>query len=495
MTIERENIETKEVKKRPNLDAVQIYKDWGLVKNETEMLRETTEVNPLASNFLWQDLGESRLLFSDFSSWLNNHSNLVSAPRTGHIGGTWEAIIAGGGGNVAFNRGVLELGLGYPLLFDINMTPDEKSSKGDVLYYPGTILDGSSSVIEMEKYVFRDGKFRPSDVKNLYTPFISTTINGSVVAINQVHRARLEYLPNKKYVSDVLWNNWSRVESYLRIIIDRALLEDTASGRTSVVQKAIDKWISADGIVSDAYFQVNQNGINRNGKSYKWDEFINLVKLNVYISSHPEAMPDAITGVNDGVPQISKEFLILTMALLDTDFTQGTKCQGNINPHFHWGGFQMAGLGKDRGYFHKSVATIRNLMRMITVGSTERPQPIAYTLLPAGIFLLLPHLSNRGEITAINELLMSISNEPEGKINKDKTLNHVRKSVDEWMSNGQHQKLSTEFISRFSKNSHPMMNIPRDATLTVPETFNGLSLQQLLITAGFLKQALGEYQI
>ena len=350
MSIEYLSERKSNVSRVESLDAAKIHPQLGLAKNEQEILYEAR------TGFVSKDMGESRMLFESFYSWMRKHSDSVMAPRTGHIGGTWEAIMLGGGGPVAFNRGVLELGLGYPLLFDTNMTPDIKTGRGDNLYYPGTVLGNNGQLVELEQFTLQNGKFLPPTRPDIYSPFVATKINGVPTAINYIHRSRLKNLTGRTYVSDVLWRNWGQVETYLRIIFKRALLGETPYESTVHVQKAVDRWVGADGVVSDARFFITERGLERNNKCYDWDEFVDLIKLNVYISSHPETMPDLIEKVKDGIPLMSKEFLILCLALLDTDFVSGAKSQGKINPHFHWGGFQMAGLGKDRGYFQNSVA-------------------------------------------------------------------------------------------------------------------------------------------
>lgn len=481
MTIENKNQEL-ELKVNRRLDAAEVYVELGLAKSEKEVL-EATNV------FSWKDVGESKIPFEHFYSWITNHRDYVFAPRTGHIGGSWEAIAQGGGGSVAFNRGVTELGLGYPLLFDTNMTPG--GGMGDNLYYPGAVLE-KGQIIDLPKYVLRNGRFHAVQGEALYSPFVVANTREGLMAINQIHRLRLRNLQNAIYSSDVLYENWDHLEYNIRNVIQRALLDSDPFQRKKTLSKVFDRWVDVSGVVTKSNFSVGDNGVTENGKYYSWDDLLAGLKINLYIASHPEKFVELARSLPAKMPLMGKEFLMLTFALLDTDFTQGIKSQGKINPHFHWGGLQMAGVGRDRGYFQSAVSDLKLLMAHITKGSRETVLPIAYTLMPAGIFQLLPHRNKKTEVAAVNSFLEKISKEPQDKPSKNKSLDYAGRVVDDFLIRGLHKDLSPAFLSRFSQNSHPMENIPDDPALVLPETFYKLNLSQLSIAAGVFKSKISE---
>ncbi len=470
------------IKISERLDGAEVYVELGLAKSEKEVLDATRE-------FSWKDVGESKVSFEHFYSWLINHRDYVSAPRTGHIGGSWEALMEGGGGGVAFNRGVIELGLGYPLMFDANMIPG--GGFGDNLYYPGTILE-KGKIKDLPKYVLRNGKFSAAQNEALYSPFVVTNTPEGLTAINHLHRRRLENLPGVTYSSDVLLANWEKVESLAQAVIERALLDSDQGQRRKILSKVFDRWVGVDGVVFKTSFNVSDNGVTENGQFFSWENLLGSLKANFYITSNPQKFVELARSLPPKLPIMGKEFLMLTFAILDTDFTQGTKSKGKINPHFHWGGLQMAGVGRDRGYFQSTVSDLKLLMSLISKGSRSEILPVAYTLMPAGIFQLLPHKNNKTEVSAVNEFLSEVAKEPLDKPSKNKSLDYVGRVTDDFIARGKHKDISKAFLSRFSKTAHPMENIPDDPALVLPESFYKLNLSQLSIAAGVFKSKLSE---
>ena len=185
-----------------NLDALDIFPRLGLAKHEHQLRQEL-----VFDSLTWRDLGESQITYGELSTFLRNNSHKIMPPRTGHLGGTWEAIMNGGGGELSFNRAVIELGLGYPLLFDLNMLPCENGDCGDNLYFPGYILE-QGKVRELTSYSYSDGQFSETKHRPLYAPFVATQSDGQLMSINQIHRARLRNLPNVAYLSDKIVSNW-----------------------------------------------------------------------------------------------------------------------------------------------------------------------------------------------------------------------------------------------------------------------------------------------
>lgn len=486
-----ENQKHIEVHKPVSVSAEEIYPSLGLAKSSKEVIQAANQ------GFEWKHLGNSNIKFSTLYNWLQNFKNHINAPRSAHLGGAWEAIAKGGGGQVMFNRGVLELGIGYPFLLDINVTPNGNPKESDMLYYPGSILDKDNRLKHLTLYTFQSGEFKKAQKQGVYSPFAVTRVEDKFYAINQIHKIRSSQLEGVKYVSKVFVESWERVYSFLAAYTSRVLLEDSPQERQKLFSRIINRWVTQQGSISSARFTVENPGIKYEGKFYKWQNFFNLLKESFLMAAYPEQLTERLPAITDGVPGLSKEMLILTMAFLDVDFTPSTKTKGNVNPHFHWGGFQMAGLGTSNGYFKDSTNTLRTISRLIQIGFEKNPElnttgfeykPIAYTLMPASIFLLLPHQNNKKELEAVSTLLQEVQKMPyKIKSQKGDSQNFIREVVNSWTIRN-YNNLSAPFLSRFAENTDSLVIFPEDPSLSVPDDFYELGLQELTILTGILKQ-------
>jgi hypothetical protein len=483
--IDRDQIHTN------GLDALSLLPKLDLAKSSQEVSQA------LRTGFIWLHLAEKRVPVGTIHRWLQENAHLVNPPRTAHIGGVQEAIMAGGGGSVAFNRLVYETGTGHPLLFDMNQTPGN-DGQGDTLYYPGTILDKDGSIQKLDILVSRGGKFVPANGETIFTPFAATRVNGELVGVNHVHRERI-HLPNVNYISDVLLDRWSDYEIILKGIFSHVLLFDGPGDRQKALTAAFNRWVNPNGSIRKAKsMRADNEGVTYQGRAYTWDEFLALHKKMLTIAAQPWELKHLIKELPDGAPLASNQMLIAALALLDTDFTEGTKCQGKVNPHFHWGGFLMAGMGEDSGYFKGSANAVGRITKSVNIGlrdnghSGELFMPIAYVLMPAAIYLLVPHAAQRAEVAAVNDLLQQVQAEPQtSKPQKKKTIRHIRQLMKSWLAQ-HHEHLSRAFLSRFANNVHPMSIIPEDSTLIIPDAFFELTFQQLALTAGFLKEEINK---
>jgi len=420
---------------------------------------------------------------------LIKYSKLLNPPRSGHLGGTWERIVKGGGGPLVLNQAIRQEGLGYPLIFDLNQTPTGNLELGDNLYFPGTVFNNGTDPTHLQLFTINNepvGRETPS-----FTPLmLAKDLNGNIKPLSLIHRQRMEDigLSDAVCLSDIVVQRQDEVEGIFRTLFKQIEKEDPFD-RNPFLKLIVDRVVSPDGVVRDSPLVWMRDGYHIGKVVYKDTEalvdaimraFLIAAEPNIHL--HPD-LPE--------IPLISKEMIAVLMAVLDTDFYSGNSSLRPINPHFHWGAFKMAGAPpKCPGYFDKSVGNIREIMSILRAGNPDIP-PVYYVLLPGAIFTLWPSADDNSGQEAMAQLIEMVHRRTDDKQGKpDKIISGVMTAVDEWF-NSVGESLPYYLVDRFSKLSTPVgAKLPPSSQLVMPFGFDTLTFRQASVTVGALIEKL-----
>lgn len=411
-------------------------------------------------------------------------SEVVNPPRSGHMGGTWTRIAQGGGGSVCLNQVIRQEGLGYPLILDTNQTPSADQQRGDTLYYPGTIF-GENGNIELPLYTIDGIPVDRSEPR--WTPLVMTEDCGELVPLTTLHRKDMTAsgITDARFLSDVMIERESDVRTIFDQLLSRAEMEDNHAIQAQLLGLIANRAITRDGLVVNRKLLYGRDGYRINGLSLTKQELIDNLLLPFIIASDPTLIKSIkITEM----PYISKEMLIVLMAVLNTDFYNGKESMTPLNPHIHWGAFQMAGAPPMHdGYFSGSVPGVKTLMQVIRADLSESVPPVYYVLLPAAPFTLWPSADDPQGQEIMSQLIAQVHQETDHLKNKpDPTRDGVKRSVSRWIEDATTQ-LPDYMISRFSSYDSPKTKaLPPSPKMVKPVGFDDLTFRQASMLVGTL---------
>ncbi len=441
-------------------------------------------------NFEWVNLASGDVPIGPVLEAIKT-SDTLNPPRTGHMGGVWQTIVQGGGAELMLNEAVRQQEVGYPLIFDFNEIPSADGRSGDTLYHPASIKT-KSGWVDLDLY---DAQGNPLDRSYpIYAPYAFTKVKGSLVPISAIHKTEMKGMGSDiAFISEVFVKNAPRVRTLLNGLLSTASYGDDdpreQESQAKILKLIVDRSVNKDGRVRDTQLKRSRGKFTLAGTEYSQEQLVDMIMLSLEIADNPNIFRDRYFEIPEHMPRISKELLAATMAVLDVDFTDGTQSLTPINPHFHWGAFQMAGAPPlQEGYFSSSAGGIAHLITMMRLTDKTIP-PVYYVLMPASIFTLLPSSCYPKDVTAVAELFQLIHERSDSYKGKPSNqMKAIQDVVQDWYSRNQ-TILSDSFKSRFSPYDSTRTNyIPYSPELTTPEGFDTLTFRQATIAVGYLKQ-------
>lgn len=410
-------------------------------------------------------------------------SDLVNPPRTGHMGGLWRRIVRGGGGPLVLNQIIRQEKFGYPLIFDQNQIPTIDDNQGDTLYYPGTVFRDDEE-FTLALYTI-DGN--PVDRRQpLYAPLMMVDIEDQHVSLPAFHQEEIKKLmPEAVFLSQRITEQEDWVRELLNQMLNQAEKEDDFATKSQLLRLVADRVILPDGRVLNCPLSHRGGAYYLNGQNYSREEIINRLMIPFLYTADPDKyrlyLPDQML-------RISKEMLIILMAVLNTDFYSGKQSLFPVNPHLHWGAFQMAGAPpKKDGYFSGSVNGLRILMSVIRAEMESLIPPVYYILMPASIFTLWPSAADQVGQEMMAELIEMVHKESDSYKGKpNKILEAIEKVVTDWYDMRK-EGLPDYLRARFSSydDSRTKAMPPSDQFIK-PEGFDDLTFRQASIMVGSL---------
>lgn len=471
------------------LNPVELLEGMGILGE-----RRLRELERGSIKFWWVNLATTNVPIGPVLKGIANLKDL-NPPRTAHLGGgVWERIAQGGGGSVAFNNVVFQEGAGYPLIFDLNQTPSWDRKGGDTLYFPGTVINDAGEAVELPLFTVSG---EPVDRREPRFAFLLLAQNpvGEVKPLTQIHRESMEELGiNVRTVSDFIVEHHETVTEYLTALLQQTDPDERYLFLRQIVNRTITgggKEMRGGGQPIPLRWNPWRKRYVIGNIEYPTEEQVVEQILRTYkIASNPseylreEEIPDAL-------PILSKEALIVLIALLRADQNLTQPPMQPFYPHFHWGGFQMAGAPpKIDGYFRGSVNNIRSILSTMRAARLDIP-PLFYVLLPAAPFNLWPSGEDWVTQEAMAQLIARVHEKTDGLArNPNKLIAGVEEVVNEWVSTTE-KTLPYYFISRFSPYDTTMTGaLPPSPGMVMPEGFDSLTFQQASLIVGCLTELL-----
>lgn len=482
----------------------------GQIVREFHISQFEQETKEHGSQFWIENLGQRHIPIGQLEKVLRSLYPSVQPLRTGHNGGGLELMAQGIGEGVAFNLPIFESGLGRPLIVDMTKTPNRhlvgeqhNKTEGDFLYFPGSILD-NDIFIHLELFTFNGKKFMPFDRSDsLFSPFLFVKNGGEMMPLQQVHRKRnnnLGLAQEMNYMSDYLIAAWNKVSNVTRIIVENII----ATNDPSLLSLLIDKSITIDGKVHTPILNIEDGKINFNGKLITQEDLLTqLLTLTEVIAGH-KSLDDLQKMFGNEYLYFNSDFFIFLVAILNADMPNGNGSKSFFDPHFHWGGMQMAGAPPYiKGYvddgIKKNMQTLMNLVKDQEIPEVGKIKSSYLLLMPAPIYLLYPDESDSLQTEAINNLVQQVI-ERCGNLRTKSTQKHqdmVEVVVQDWL--GDHSyNLSKAFVSRFNNTTESTgpnylkslaglkKTFPSSRKQIKPEAFDLLTTKEAILIAGYL---------
>ncbi len=411
-------------------------------------------------------------------------SGVANPPRSGHLGGTWSRIAQGAGGSVSLNQVVRQEGVGYPLILDINQTPTTDGKSGDTLYYPGSIFTPEGET-DLPFYTVDGQAVDRSQPR--WTPLVMTPVDGELVPLTTVHRQDMQSngVTDAKFVSDVMVERETDVRMMFDQMLSRAEMEDDLGAQQHLLTLISNRAVTRDGLVEDRRLMLGRDGYRVGGKTFSRNELVDQLLLPFQVASNPEILKTAdITEM----PHVSKEMLIVLMAALNTDFYNGRESMTPVNPHLHWGAFQMAGAPPMQdGYFSGSASGVKTLMQVLRADLADQIPPVYYVLMPAAPFTLWASEGDPAGQEMMAHLVSRVHEETDHLKGKpDPMKQGVARAVSGWMDD-MGAELPPYLRSRFSSYDTPRTKAsPPTPAMVKPPGYDELTFRQASMLVGTL---------
>jgi hypothetical protein len=419
--------------------------------------------------------------------------------RTSHLGGTWDTISQGGGGEVAFNNNVIRDGVAKPLIFDLNQTPTADRRSGDPLYNPGSVVH-NGRMVDLPLYTWNGHEFvQRGRNEALYTPLTLTRINGQLVPLTSLHRGRIkdEVGQNTQFLSTELAANTPLVRSVLTGLLTRSQRAATEfhefNEATKILGLVSDRTVSLDGIVHRGNVTITRDGKFKIGdKTFSnAADVAELLMIGTNLAAHPQGL-NRLQELPHHLPIYSKEMLLALMAITQSDYRQKHSVPPNQpHLHYHMGGLQMAGAPpKISGYFDGSASGVNNLLHFMRVDNADIVPQTLYLLFPAAPHLLLPNRREGADQAAMAQLIAHVNRKTNNDAVRGKpnlVVQQAENAVREWYAQGGADRVSAAWRSRFSQHDNPATApLPISPEVIVPDDFNKLTFRAASATVAEL---------
>lgn len=419
------------------------------------------------------------------------HSLPFLPPRSGHLG-NWQEIAAGRAGALDYNSIICkEERVGFPLIYDFNMTENADLTEGDGIYLPGSVVSAGQRKI-LPLYTWKDGAFHLTPRHQSYlSPFVLTEKEGGLIPLITFHRQQFSRLPGYHFQSQaqIILSHEPLFRDILNVLINEALRTPyPARALNLTIDRLVDisgKSVRAEWTISGQSFRSGAHQFAE-GKS-----LIEAVILPLRAAAAPHLFMDNPSFFDQPMALCSLPLISLMLALMKPSFSIA---RGESHPlfnfHMHWGAIGMAGYPpKKHGHFSSHVRYSRPLYQTVIRHFPNIP-PVFFALLPAAIYLLWPHEHYAADQELIEDLLHQIAQETNGMIAKPNLLiAKINRIAGDWLE--RHiRNLSPYFLNRFSAQRsvfNPIALPPIGRSLK-PNGFEELTLTQLSMLVGALME-------
>ncbi len=482
-----------------DINAADIMCEMGFVKpkNKNNFFIKYKQ----GSTFEWANMATWDIPIGHTLSVLKN-SPVITSPKTAHMGGVWHKAVSCKAGVKTSNKVVFQEKYGYPLILDNNQTPEQTLSRGDSLFWPGSIVRGEE-IIDLPLYTWDGKTFAIRErMTPLFVPFIMTKIAGEFTPLSQVHRMDMAKNGYYKfsYLSDVLLASELKIREVCVRLLTRIENDFPQEPKQAdeLLQLVTDRSVSREGFVERDFRLRFVNGKFTMGEKVYKDlhEVTDHILMPYKIAQTPTLLL-TMQSLPNCMPIFSNVFMHVLLAIINSHLKNTSASLTPVNTHFHWGGIQMVGSPpKFKGHFAVNTARrMRKLMQALCDDSSlnslheeEFMTPVYFVLLPALQFALWPNAAYPQDLEAVNILIAEIHAKSDTHKFKQQVLfATIAQVVENWYeSNG--SRLSNNFISRFSKQVSPQMELAQDTEMEVkPEGFDTLTFRQASILLGVLR--------
>lgn len=484
-----------------------------LYKSATDLLRELglfERVNGVAKlddktmeafrqrtfAFGWVNMATTHLPISKLYTILQTTPHLA-APRTAHLG-NWDDIIRGRIGKNNANTVICaEKGLGYPLLYEFTQTEDTALKQGDMIYVPGSLIEGGQREV-LQLFTWDGTQYvERSREKPYFMPFVLTPVEGELVPLTSVHRQRCLRHSNVPFhfASATIYPQQKLVKEILHVLIEEATRKPDP---TQGLLRIIDRCATLDGDLTRGNIRVADKGYHIGEMFYQTtDELVEAVMLPYQAAADPTSFFAQMGSMPHTMPVLSKTLVPLLYSILNTHYPNCTVERDLMtrpcNPHFEWGANGMAGYWpKKFGWFPREARYARNIHQTIIKHFPEI-DPIFFALLPSSIFLLWPNSAYPEDVEPVNQLIQEVHEQTDALLQQDtqNLLQKVDQIVERWTDRSG-QSLSPYYVKRFSgKPSRPVpAALPEESRSLEPAGFADLTIQQASLIVGALYECL-----
>lgn len=443
--------------------------------------------------FDWVHLGSTDIKIGKLLSVIETTPHL-SPPRTGHMG-NWEQIVRGRSGIMDFNNSICAQGYGYPLLYCFNQTESD-GRNGDWTYLPGSIVSNHNRM-ELPLYTWNGVEFeKRTRERSFFTPFVQVEWEGKRAPLMHVHIHQMNKFQGMDFRLEtaVLYERASLLKEILHELLDYTRRQENPR---SLFQDILSHQVALDGEMCRVDILLEGSGY-RMGKIYyaNLEEMVEAAMLPLQAIHEPDIFFKQISTAPTHMPIISNVLMRILSAIFNTHYPDVTIDRSLMtqpfNPHFHWGGRDMAGYPPKKNGYVSAKSKLRNYKRISNVIIDKFPEvdPIFFVLIPAAVFSLCPTDVHENDSKLLAALITRVKNETDHLIGRREVMmEEIERVTLQWLSE-ERVHLSRYFLSRFR---------PRAGILTdgeshessrpiEPEGFRDLTFQQACMIVGTLME-------
>lgn len=406
-------------------------------------------------------------------------------PRSGHLG-NWDEIARGRAGAMDFNQAICAGGYGYPLIYSFTQTEAESPRAGDWVYLPGSIVQGGRYA-PLALHSWDGTRFvRRARDHALFSPFVRAEVDGQLVGLTRLHWQRMQGLAQFRFRHEaaVILEHEEQVRAILEHLLEAARTRDNPRRAFGAL---IASTVALDGTMSRCDIATQGAGYRLGKRVYaSTAELVEAALVPFRAAADPDWLCAAIADLPSTVPVVGHILLGVLSAMFATP-EGGTRPEGPVNVHLHWGARAMAGFPpRRRGYFmERSTARSMREICATLVDAFDDVQPLCVVLLPAATFMLCPGSAHPDDAELVGELLADAA---------DPTLSapEIEAITHRWLER-RRDALSAYFADRFRAGSGLLYDSAPPAPSVPIEApgFRTLTFRQACAIVGALDSAIG----